>query len=70
MKPDLNIMTKGDLRASLVAHPNDQAAFHAFVDRFTADTSPETFAVTQSQSEIEEVAKLIQQKVEQTKMSQ
>ncbi|MGV0026921.1 DUF6887 family protein [Phormidesmis priestleyi] len=64
MKPDFTAMTKVDLRAYLVAHPNDRDAFRAFVDRFTADASPETYAMPQSQADIEEVAKLIQQKVE------
>jgi len=67
MKPDFAEMTKADLRAYLVAHPNDQEAFHAFVDRFTVDASPETYAMPQSKAEIEEVAKLIQQKVEELK---
>ncbi|MCY7273425.1 MAG: hypothetical protein LH702_06690 [Phormidesmis sp. CAN_BIN44] len=68
-KPNFAEMTKVDLRAYLVAHPSDQEAFHAFVDRFTADASPETYAMPQSKAEIEEVAKLIQQKVEELKTS-
>ncbi len=69
MKPDFNTITKAELRAYVVAHPNEQAAFYAFVDRFTSEASPETFAVPQSQAEIEDVKKLIQQKVEQMKTS-
>ncbi len=69
MKSDFNTMTKAELRAYLVAHPNDRTAFYAFVDRFTSEASPETFPMPQSLSEIEETAKLIQQKVEQMKMS-
>ena len=69
MKPGFNTMTKAELRAYVVAHPNDQAAFYAFVDRFTSEASPETFAMPQSQAEMEEVTKLIQQKVEQMKTS-
>ncbi|MFM2304917.1 MAG: hypothetical protein RLZZ135_2329 [Cyanobacteriota bacterium] len=30
-------MTKGELRAYVMVHPNDQSAFHIFVDRFTAE---------------------------------
>lgn len=67
MKPNFAELTKADLRAYLVAHPNDQEAFHVFVDRFTADASPETYAMPQSKAEIEEVAKMIQQKVEELK---
>lgn len=62
-------MTKAELRAYVVAHPNERAAFYAFVDRFTSEASPETFATPQSQAEMEEVTKLIQQKVEQMKTS-
>ena len=69
MKPNFTGMTKTELRAYLINHPNDQAAFHAFVDRFTDEASPETFALPQSQIEIEEVAKLIQQKVAQARMN-
>ena len=60
MKPDFNAMTKTELRAYLVAYPNNQDAFHAFVARFTAHVSTETFAMPQSQAEIKEVEKLIQ----------
>jgi hypothetical protein len=67
MKPDFNAMTKVELRSYLIAHPNDREAFYAFVDRFTADASSEIFPMARSQDEIEEVAKLIQQKVEQMK---
>ena len=70
MLPNFNKMTKRELRAYLVAHPNEREAFYAFVDRFTADASPETFAMPQSQTEIEEIEKLIQQKVQQQKMNQ
>lgn len=68
MKADFDAMTKAELRAYLVAHPNDQTAFYAFVDRFTSEASSETFPMPQSQTEIEDTAKLIQQKVEQMKI--
>jgi hypothetical protein len=67
MKPDFKNMTKIDLRAFVIAHPDDKEAFHVFVDRFTAEASPETFAGSQSQSEIEV---LIRQKVQGLGMSQ
>jgi hypothetical protein len=69
MKPDFSTMTKPQLRAYLVAHPNDQDAFHAFVDRFTAQAS-ETFSMAKSPSEVAAVTTLIQQKVEQAKIIQ
>ena len=51
----------------LVAHPDEQEAFDAFVDRFTSEASPETFPMPQSQADIEEIEHLIQQKVKQMK---
>lgn len=69
MKPDFTTMTKVELRAYVVAHPGDRSAFYAFVDRFTANASSETFAVPQSPDEVEAIEKLVQQKVEQLKMT-
>jgi hypothetical protein len=62
-------MTKSELRAYVIAHPDDKAAFHAFVDRFTAEASPETFDIPKSSNEVEEVKKLIRQKLEQLRTS-
>ncbi len=67
MNPDFTTMTKVELRAYVVANPSDQAAFYAFVDRFTANAGAETFAVPQSPDEVEAIEKLVQQKVEQLK---
>lgn len=67
MKTDFNTMTKAELRAYLVAHPDEQEAFYAFVDRFTAEASRETFAMPQSQADIEELDRVIQHKVKQKK---
>jgi len=69
MKPDFSSMTKTELRAFVIAHPDNKEAFRAFVDRFTADASPETFDIPKSNAEIEEVEILIRQKLEQLKMS-
>jgi hypothetical protein len=69
MKPDFSIMTKTELRAFVIAHPDNKAAFRAFVDRFTSEASPETFDIPKSNAEIEEVEFLIRQKIEQLKMS-
>lgn len=68
MKPDFSTMTKVELRAYVIAHPDDQAAFHAFVDRFTAEAPPETFDIPNSNAEFEEVEILIRQKLNQLKM--
>ncbi|MCU0533004.1 MAG: hypothetical protein MUD14_03790 [Hydrococcus sp. Prado102] len=67
MKPDFSSITKTELRAYVIAHPDDKAAFHAFVDRFTSEASPETFDIPKSSNEIEQVESLIRQKLEQLK---
>jgi hypothetical protein len=69
MKPDFNTMTKGELRAYVIAHPDDKTAFHTFVDRFTAEASPELLDIPNSNAEVEEVEILIQQKLAQLKAS-
>ncbi|OUL34437.1 hypothetical protein BV372_13605 [Nostoc sp. T09] len=69
MKPDFSSMTKTELRAFVIAHPDNKAAFRAFVDRFTSEASPETFDIPKSNSEIEEVEILIRKKLEQLKTS-
>jgi hypothetical protein len=69
IKPDLKSVNKVELRAYVVAHPEDKDAFRIFVDRFTAEAPPETFAVPQSQAEVAEIENLIQQRVQQSKMN-
>jgi hypothetical protein len=69
MNPDFNTMTKGELRAYVIAHPGDRSAFHMFVDRFTAEASPETFNIPNSNAEVKDVENLIQQKLAQLKTS-
>jgi hypothetical protein len=68
MNHDFNTMTKGELRAYVIAHPGDRSAFHTFVDRFTAEASPETFNIPNSNAEVKEVEILIQQKLAQLKI--
>lgn len=69
MKSDLTTMPKTELPAYGIAHPSDETAFHAFVDRFTSDASPAMFTPIASQADVEAIAKLVEQKVEQTKIS-
>jgi hypothetical protein len=69
MNPDFDTMTKGELRAYVIAHPDDRSAFHLFVDRFTAEASPETFNIPNSNAEVKEVEILIQQRLAQLKTS-
>lgn len=67
MKLDFNSMNKTQLRAYVIAHPNDKAAFHIFVDRFTSEAPTETFDIPKSIAEVEEVDILIRKKLEQLK---
>ncbi|MCY7284994.1 MAG: hypothetical protein LH679_16550 [Cyanobacteria bacterium CAN_BIN43] len=67
MQPNFSILTKAELRAYAIAHPYDKEAFHAFVDRFTSEASPETFDLPRSEAEVETVDALIKQKIEQFK---
>ncbi len=69
MKIDFNTMTKAELRAFLIEHPNDKSAFQAFVDRYTSEASSTTYSMAESPEEIEKVNNLIQQKVIQSKSS-
>jgi hypothetical protein len=43
MNPDFATMSRSELRAYVVANPQNQQAFQAFVDRATATASPETY---------------------------
>ncbi|WP_392481314.1 DUF6887 family protein [Nostoc sp. C110] len=69
IEPEFSSMSKSELRTFVIAHPDNKAAFRAFVDRFTSEASPETFDIPKSNAEIEEVEILIKQKLEQLKMS-
>jgi hypothetical protein len=69
MNPDFDTMTKGELRAFVIAHPDDRSAFHTFVDRFTAEASPEMFDIPNSNADVKDVEILIQQKLSQLKAS-
>jgi hypothetical protein len=69
MNPEFNTMTRGELRAYVIAHPDDLSAFHTFVDRFTAEASSAMFDIPNSNADVKEVEILIQQKLEQLKTS-
>lgn len=43
MNPDFATMSRAELRAYVVANPQNQQAFQAFVDRATATASSETY---------------------------
>ena len=45
---DFNTMSKTELRAYLIKHPDNKSAFQAFVDRFTSEADPATYSMAQS----------------------
>lgn len=65
MNTELTNMTKAELRAYIIAHPNDRDAFHTFIDRFSNQTSSEIFPATLTQSELDTI---IQQKIQQSQV--
>lgn len=69
MNLDFSAMSKSELKAYVITHPDNKTAFHTFVDRFTAEASPETFDIPNSNAELEEVELLIKQNLEQLKTS-
>lgn len=65
--PDFSAMTKAELRAYVIAHPSNKMAFHTLVDRLTSEAPPETFDLPKSTADVEEVDRLIWQKLEHLK---
>ena len=43
MKPDFNVMTKSELRADVLKHREDAAAFEALADRIYANPNPQWY---------------------------
>ena len=65
MKLDFDNMSKGELRAYIVAHPTDQEAFYKFVDRFKADANdPSWHPYPQTPEDWAKVSQLIQEQIE------
>jgi hypothetical protein len=67
--PNFTSMTKTELRAYIIAHPNDKAAFHTFIDRFASETPSEIFDIPKSNHELEQVENLIKEKLAETKLT-
>jgi hypothetical protein len=67
MKTELQAMTRAELRAYIIAHPNDVEAFHLWVDFATA-TPPQTiYPPARTPAEIAEVERLLREKLAQNK---
>ncbi|EAZ90334.1 DUF6887 family protein [Crocosphaera chwakensis] len=62
MTPNFEKMTKTELRAYVISHPDDQNAFHAFVDRYTSDAPSDTYGMAKSPEDIKTIEQLIRQK--------
>jgi hypothetical protein len=43
MKPDFQAMSQAELRAYVIAHPQDDGAFEALADRAYANANPEWY---------------------------
>ncbi len=66
IKPNFMSMNKTELRAYIIAHPDNKAAFHTFVDRFASETGSEIFDIPKSNHELEQLENLIREKLAQT----
>ncbi|MGK7954721.1 MAG: hypothetical protein AB4063_05605 [Crocosphaera sp.] len=55
MTANFEQMTKPELRAYLIAHPDDKNAFQAFVDRYTSDAPSGTYGMAKSPEDIKTV---------------
>lgn len=64
MKLDFDKMSKAELRAYVVANPNDQQAFYKFVDRFKADSNDSRWhPFPQSLEDVAKVSRLVQEQI-------
>jgi hypothetical protein len=62
MKTDLHAMTKAELRAYVVAHPNDVEAFHLWVDQVSVHPSKKIYPPIQTQADIAEFERLVRER--------
>lgn len=63
MTPNFDKMTKPELRAYLISHPDDKNAFQAFVDRYTSDAPSDTYGMAKSPEDVKIIEQLIRQKI-------
>jgi hypothetical protein len=67
--PDFNLMSKAELRAYIVAHPDAQDAFRVFVDRFSVATPTDAFDMPNTMEAVALSEQVILQRLNQTKVS-
>lgn len=62
-KPNFDAMSKAELRAYVIAHQDDQEAFHALVDRLTAKPPTATYPASMTPEEIQKaILDIVEQK--------
>jgi hypothetical protein len=67
MRTDLQTMTRAELRAYVIDHPNDVEAFHLWVDHATAKPPKKIYPPAKTPEDIAEVERLIREKIAQNK---
>jgi hypothetical protein len=67
MRTDLQTMTRAELRAYVIDHPNDVEGFHLWVDRATAKPPKKIYPPAKTPEDIAEVERLIREKIAQNK---
>ena len=68
IKPNFEEMNNAELRAYVLENREDQTAFYALIDRLTSEANPQTFAMAKSDVEVEEVNRLIEEKIQRKKL--
>jgi hypothetical protein len=67
MKLELQSMTRRELQAYIIAHPNDVEAFHLWVDLATAQPREKIYPPACTPADIAEVDRLLREKIAQNK---
>jgi hypothetical protein len=62
---DFNAMPRAELRAYIVSHPQDKAAFYTFVDRFATSVPPtKVYPPLESMDDIDRLENIFRKKLE------
>jgi hypothetical protein len=67
MDLDFANMSRSELRAYVVAHPDNQPAFQAFIDRATAEATSEVYDLPRSMDDFAALDAVMEVKIEQEK---
>jgi hypothetical protein len=66
MTIDFNAMPKAELRAYVISHPKDDAAFEIFVDRFTAEAPAVFYDLPKSMDDMGQLEAIFRKKLDQS----